>query len=238
MAGERTPAQTARGQRLPRMQRRAQLLAAAQAVFVDKGYHASGMEDIAERAGVSKPVLYQHFPGKLELYLALVDQHTAHIVELVQGALQSTENHKDRTYASIRVFFDFVARDDSGYRIVFESDLNEVVAVRERIDWAMKACVEAIASCWTPNCPDRSHSWWLRDSWGWPRCRPAPGSRIRPYRWMWRRRSSDASPGAELAGSRLATPPRGIHRFSAVFDCSEFEISPASSAWRSAAVKE
>ena len=145
MAGERTPAQTARGQRLPRMQRRAQLLAAAQAVFVDKGYHASGMEDIAERAGVSKPVLYQHFPGKLELYLALVDQHTAHIVELVQGALQSTENHKDRTYASIRVFFDFVARDDSGYRIVFESDLNEVVAVRERIDWAMKACVEAIA---------------------------------------------------------------------------------------------
>ena len=115
MAGERTPAQT------------------------------SGMEDIAERAGVSKPVLYQHFPGKLELYLALVDQHTAHIVELVQGALQSTENHKDRTYASIRVFFDFVARDDSGYRIVFESDLNEVVAVRERIDWAMKACVEAIA---------------------------------------------------------------------------------------------
>jgi AcrR family transcriptional regulator len=40
---------------------------------VSQGYHAAAMDDIAERAGVSKPVLYQHFPGKLELYLALLD---------------------------------------------------------------------------------------------------------------------------------------------------------------------
>ena len=53
--------------------RRRQLLAAAQEVFVANGYHAAAMDDIAERAGVSKPVLYQHFPGKLELYLALID---------------------------------------------------------------------------------------------------------------------------------------------------------------------
>ena len=43
-------------------------------VFVAQGYHAAAMDDIAEAAGVSKPVLYQHFPGKLELYLALLDQ--------------------------------------------------------------------------------------------------------------------------------------------------------------------
>ena len=63
----------ARGGRLPRSARRKQLLAAAQEVFVANGYHAAAMDDIAERAGVSKPVLYQHFPGKLELYLALLD---------------------------------------------------------------------------------------------------------------------------------------------------------------------
>lgn len=145
MARESTVPDAARGQRLPRMQRRAQLLEAAQVVFVDKGYHAAGMEDIAECARVSKPVLYQHFPGKLELYLALVDKHTASLVELVESALTSTENHKDRTFASIRVFFDFVARDDSAYRIVFESDLNEVAAVHERITWATDQCVEAIS---------------------------------------------------------------------------------------------
>jgi AcrR family transcriptional regulator len=52
------------------------LLAAAQEVFVVNGYHAAAMDDIAERAGVSKPVLYQHFPSKLELYLALLDAQT------------------------------------------------------------------------------------------------------------------------------------------------------------------
>ena len=59
--------------RLPRSARRKQLLEAAQEVFVAQGYHAAAMDDIAERAGVSKPVLYQHFPGKLDLYLALLD---------------------------------------------------------------------------------------------------------------------------------------------------------------------
>lgn len=145
MAHDSLPRATSRGQRLPRIQRRAQLLEAAQAVFVEKGYHSTGMEDIAERAGVSKPVLYQHFPGKLELYLAVVEVHTAALVETVETALKSTENHKDRVYAVVASFFDFVARDDSAYRIVFESDLVEVAAVRDRLQWSLQACTDAMA---------------------------------------------------------------------------------------------
>ncbi|MGH3967656.1 MAG: helix-turn-helix domain-containing protein, partial [Mycobacterium sp.] len=59
---------TRRGNRLPRDERRGQLLIAASDIFVDRGYHSAGMDEIAERAGVSKPVLYQHFSSKLELY--------------------------------------------------------------------------------------------------------------------------------------------------------------------------
>ena len=59
-----------RGNRLPRDERRGQLLVVASDVFVNRGYHAAGMDEIADRAGVSKPVLYQHFSSKLELYLA------------------------------------------------------------------------------------------------------------------------------------------------------------------------
>ena len=77
--------------RLPRSARRKQLLAAAQQVFVAQGYHAAAMDDIAERAGVSKPVLYQHFPGKLELYLALLDQHVELLGEQVRSVLSATE---------------------------------------------------------------------------------------------------------------------------------------------------
>ncbi len=61
--------------RLPRDERRALLLNAALEVFTVSGYHAAAMDEIADRAGVSKPVLYQHFPSKLDLYLALLDVH-------------------------------------------------------------------------------------------------------------------------------------------------------------------
>jgi len=84
---------TGRPVRLPRSARRKQLLAAAQQVFVAQGYHAAAMDDIAERAGVSKPVLYQHFPGKLELYLALLDTHCDALVDRVRKAMSGTEDN-------------------------------------------------------------------------------------------------------------------------------------------------
>ena len=79
--GENRP----RGARLPRSARRAQLLEAAQEVFVENGYHAAAMDEIAVRAGVSKPVLYQHFPGKLDLYLAILDQHITELLDAVHA---------------------------------------------------------------------------------------------------------------------------------------------------------
>src|SRR5467141_4803583 len=92
--GDRTLTATSdtrsRSSRLPRHERRRQLLDAALMVFVSQGYHAAAMDDIAERAGVSKPVLYQHFPGKLDLYLALLDQHCEKLVKAVRAALATT----------------------------------------------------------------------------------------------------------------------------------------------------
>ena len=88
--------QTVRPTRLPRSARRKQLLEAAQEVFVAQGYHAAAMDDIAERAGVSKPVLYQHFPGKLELYLALLDTHCDAILDRMHAAMSSSTDNKVR----------------------------------------------------------------------------------------------------------------------------------------------
>src|SRR5215218_553649 len=87
---------TPRGSRLPRRARRAQLLESALEVFVAQGYHAAAMDDIAERAGVSKPVLYQHFPGKLDLYRALVDRAVDAVIDGTRAALESTEDNKQR----------------------------------------------------------------------------------------------------------------------------------------------
>ena len=133
-----------RGQRLPRSERRAQLLEAALAVFVENGYHAAAMDDIAARAGVSKPVLYQHFPGKLELYLALIDQHAGELEQLVRDALALSDN-KARINTMTRAYFDFVGKEGAAFRLIFESDLANEPAVRARLDQIDLTCAEAMA---------------------------------------------------------------------------------------------
>ncbi len=133
-----------RGVRLPRTERRAQLLAAAQEVFAANGYHAAAMDDIAERAGVSKPVLYQHFPGKLDLYIALLESHVDNLVNTVQQALASTTDNKQRVRNAVGAFFDFVNGDVGAFRMVFESDLRGEPAVQEAVDRATSASVDAI----------------------------------------------------------------------------------------------
>jgi AcrR family transcriptional regulator len=131
--------------RLPRPARRRQLLGAAQEVFVAQGYHAAAMDEIAERAGVSKPVLYQHFPGKLELYLALLDESAQELVGIVREALSSTTDNKQRVPATFQAFFDFVSSSGEAFRLVFESDLSNEPAVRERLDRTMRDCAEMIS---------------------------------------------------------------------------------------------
>ncbi|ASU82702.1 TetR/AcrR family transcriptional regulator [Nocardiopsis gilva YIM 90087] len=133
-----------RGARLPRLQRRKQLLAAAQEVFVAQGYHAAAMDEIAERAGVSKPVLYQHFPGKLELYLALLEQHSESLVEKQREALESTDDNRQRVTASFQGYFDFVSGEGEAFRLVFESDLRNLPAVREKTEQTLQRCAELI----------------------------------------------------------------------------------------------
>ncbi|HZP49788.1 TetR/AcrR family transcriptional regulator [Actinocrinis sp.] len=135
-----------RSARLPRLARRTQLLGAAQEVFVAQGYHAAAMDDIADRAGVSKPVLYQHFPGKLELYLALLDQHCETLVEAVRSALASTSDNKQRVAATMDAYFQFVEHESGAFRLVFESDLVNEQAVRDRVSKAELDCAKLISA--------------------------------------------------------------------------------------------
>jgi AcrR family transcriptional regulator len=131
--------------RLPRPARRRQLLGAARDVFVAHGYHAAAMDEIADRAGVSKPVLYQHFPGKLELYLALLDESAEELVKSMQDALSSTTDNKQRVPATFKAFYDFVAGAGEAFRLVFESDLSNEPAVRAKLDGAMSDCAHMVS---------------------------------------------------------------------------------------------
>ncbi len=103
------------------------------------------MDEIAERAGVSKPVLYQHFPGKLELYLALLDESADQLEATVRDALASTSENKQRVTATFTAFFDFVAGEGEAFRLVFESDLSNEPAVRDRLERTLRECAEMIS---------------------------------------------------------------------------------------------
>lgn len=140
-----TSTAASRGARLSRPERRQQLLEAARETFVLSGYHAAAMDDIATRAGVSKPVLYQHFPSKLELYLALLDASAQHLLAVVRSALASTDDNHQRVEATVRAYFDYVADDAGGFRLVFESDLTAEPAVRARVDQLNHACATALS---------------------------------------------------------------------------------------------
>ena len=107
--------------------------------------HAAAMDEIAERAGVSKPVLYQHFPGKLELYLALLDESVDVLVETVRGALRSTGDNKQRVAATFSAYFGYMESEGQAYRLVFESDLSNEAAVRDRLERGQRECAEMIS---------------------------------------------------------------------------------------------
>ena len=134
-----------RTNRLPRSARRAQLLDVALEVFVEQGYHAASMDEIAVRAGVSKPVLYQHFPGKLDLYLALLETSCDTVIAEVKGALASTTDNRRRVQATIELWYDYVADQGAAFRLVFESDLTNDPSVRAQVDRVVNESAAAIA---------------------------------------------------------------------------------------------
>lgn len=132
--------------RLPRDERRAQLLAAALEVFTAAGYHAAAMDEIADRAQVSKPVLYQHFPSKLDLYLAVLDLHIDALIFDIQTAVSSTKDNADRVKATVTAYFDFITREGEAFRLLFESDMNVEPQVRERLNRMTYDCAAAFSA--------------------------------------------------------------------------------------------
>lgn len=140
-----TPSSPTRAKRMPREKRRRQLLDCALKVFVAKGYHSASMDDIAEVAAVSKPVLYQHFPGKHELFLDLLDTHLGQLELMLTEALASTQDNKERVTATMTAFYEFIAREDEAYRLIFTAGMDNDEAVEDRLERFHDTLAGAIA---------------------------------------------------------------------------------------------
>lgn len=105
--------------RLPAARRRRQLLDVALEVFADRGYHATSMNDVAESAGVTKPVLYQHFRSKRALYLELLEDVGGRLREAIAKATTEAEGPRQQVQAGFRAYFTFVASQQPAFQLLF-----------------------------------------------------------------------------------------------------------------------
>ena len=105
--------------RLPAERRRQQILDVACAVFANRGFHATSMDDIAAAAGVTKPVLYQHFPSKRALFIDLLGDLGRRLLDELEQATSSAHSGRERVEAGFAAYFRFVTRNESAFRVLF-----------------------------------------------------------------------------------------------------------------------
>jgi AcrR family transcriptional regulator len=133
--------------RLPAQRRRRQLLDVALDVFARGGYHEASMDDVAEAAGVTKPVLYQHFASKRELYLELLQDVGTQLMDAVVDATAAAAGPRAQVEAGFTAYFAYVGRHVSAFRLLFgggrQAD-EEFVAVIRRVEETMAEAVAAL----------------------------------------------------------------------------------------------
>lgn len=105
--------------RLPAHERRKQLLGTALEVFAKHGYHNASMNDIAEAAGVTKPVLYQHFASKRELYRELLGEIGGQLRDTIAKATADAPGPRQQIEGGFRAYFEFVASHQDAFRVLF-----------------------------------------------------------------------------------------------------------------------
>lgn len=107
--------------RLTAPERRVQLLQVALEAFAGNGYHGTSMNDVADAAGVTKPVLYQHFESKRELYLALLDEVGTRMIRAITEATANAPDGKRKTELGFAAYFRWVHGDRAAFLLLFGS---------------------------------------------------------------------------------------------------------------------
>ncbi len=104
-------------QRLSAADRRAQLIEVGRTVFAERGFDGTAVEEIAERAGISKPVVYEHFGGKEGLYAVIVDREMELVIETISSAI-SEGLPRERVDAATLAFLVYVRDHPDGFAIL------------------------------------------------------------------------------------------------------------------------
>ncbi|MEU4476834.1 TetR/AcrR family transcriptional regulator [Micromonospora sp. NPDC023966] len=105
--------------RLPRAVREQQMLDAAVKVFSRRGFHAASMDEIAEDAGISKPMVYAYLGTKEELFVACLHREGTRMMEAIAGAAAPDLPADERLWRGLRAFFGFVGAHRDGWAVLY-----------------------------------------------------------------------------------------------------------------------
>jgi AcrR family transcriptional regulator len=131
--------------RLPAEQRRRQLLDVACEVFAERGFHATSMDDVAGAAGVTKPVLYQHFASKRALFLEVLDDVGHRLLAELGGATSSAHTGRERVEAGFAAYFRFVTEHEAAFRVLFGASARNDAEFAQTVEQVLDETAEAIS---------------------------------------------------------------------------------------------
>src|SRR5213082_3111664 len=131
--------------RLPAPERRRQILAAARELFGRDDPQEPSVDDLAAAAGISKPILYRHFSGKRELYLAVLEDHLADLIRRLWVGLSGSADPRERLRGALKAYFEFVDERPDGYRMLVEAGSRMDPATRERLGTAWDTLADGVA---------------------------------------------------------------------------------------------
>jgi AcrR family transcriptional regulator len=146
VTAQKRMAPRSRSRRLGATERREQLVRTALRLFGEHGYRATTMEDIANEAGVTKPLLYQHFTSKRALYLELVQQVSDELLLALRSAHRAANGPREMTENGFQAYFELIVTHEDAFRLLFgrtAPDDPELASAARQVETAVLNEVES-----------------------------------------------------------------------------------------------
>lgn len=143
-----------KNRRLSASERRAQLIDVGRAVFAKKGFEATSMEEIADRAKVSKPIVYEHFGGKEGLYAVVVDREMDYVVRRISEAIASG-SPRERIERATLAFLTYVRDHPDGFAVLSQD--SPLSATRGRLSSLLNDLAERVGDIFISSFKDAGY---------------------------------------------------------------------------------
>lgn len=137
----------ASSRRLTAVERRQQLMEVALKLFSERGFRSTTMDDIADAAGVTKPLLYQHFNSKRDLYLELVDSFAQTVLDAIGKATAAAHGPRQQVEDGFAAYFHLLRERTAAFRLLFASDVQndrELSRARRRVENSLAEDIDGL----------------------------------------------------------------------------------------------